>query len=73
MRTIPRGMPLVLLAAALVGCVANNTTSTRSTSNKMEDAPKLAPDIRGTDADEKSFRLSDYRGKVVLLDFWAEF
>ena len=32
---------------------------------------KLAPDIEGEDQDGKRFRLSDYRGKVVLLDFWS--
>lgn len=31
-----------------------------------------APEIVGEDADGKSFKLSDYRGKVVLLDFWFE-
>jgi cytochrome oxidase Cu insertion factor (SCO1/SenC/PrrC family) len=30
-----------------------------------------APDIDGTDQDGKSFKLSDYKGKVVLLDFWG--
>jgi hypothetical protein len=33
---------------------------------------KTAPDIRGKDGDEREFKLSDYRGKVVVLDFWAE-
>src|SRR5262245_16913776 len=32
---------------------------------------KTAPDIEGEDGDGKKFKLSDYRGKVVLLDFWA--
>jgi thiol-disulfide isomerase/thioredoxin len=32
---------------------------------------KVAPDIEGTDGDGKPFRLSDYRGKVVVLDFWG--
>jgi hypothetical protein len=32
---------------------------------------KDAPDIKGSDQDAKSFKLSDYRGKVVLLDFWG--
>lgn len=32
---------------------------------------KVAPDILGKDLDDKSFKLSDYRGKVVLLDFWG--
>jgi peroxiredoxin len=30
-----------------------------------------APDFSVTDIDGKKFSLSDYRGKVVLLDFWA--
>ena len=30
-----------------------------------------APDIIGEDQDGKRFKLSDYRGKVVLLDFWS--
>jgi hypothetical protein len=32
-----------------------------------------APDIEGADQDGKRFKLSDYRGKVVLLDFWSEY
>jgi hypothetical protein len=32
---------------------------------------KVAPEIEGPDTDGKVFKLSDYRGKVVLLDFWA--
>jgi hypothetical protein len=34
---------------------------------------KEAPDIEGEDQDGKRFKLSDYRGKVVLLDFWSEY
>jgi hypothetical protein len=29
------------------------------------------PDIEGQDEDGKCFKLSDYRGKMVLLDFWS--
>jgi hypothetical protein len=32
---------------------------------------KAAPDIEGEDQDGKRFKLGDYRGKVVLLDFWS--
>jgi hypothetical protein len=32
---------------------------------------KVAPEIEGEDIDGKRFKLSDYRGKVVVLDFWG--
>ena len=32
----------------------------------------LAPDIQGEDLDGVKFKLSDYRGKVVVLDFWGD-
>jgi hypothetical protein len=32
---------------------------------------KPAPEIEGEDIDGKRFKLSDYRGKVILLDFWG--
>jgi len=32
---------------------------------------KPAPEIEGEDIDGVKFKLSDYRGKVVLLDFWG--
>ncbi len=88
MRTLPRRLALLLIGAALTGCV-NNANTTRSTSHKpanagkpaaaskaanaskVVDAGKPAPEIAGIDADGKKFLLSDYRGKVVLLDFWA--
>ncbi len=34
-------------------------------------AGKPAPEIEGVDLDSVAFKLSDYRGKVVLLDFWG--
>ncbi len=32
---------------------------------------KVAPDFAAEDQDGTSFKLSDYRGKVVVLDFWG--
>ncbi len=32
---------------------------------------KMAPEIEGEDLDGAKFKLSDYRGKVVFLSFWA--
>lgn len=31
----------------------------------------IAPDFEATDENGKTFKLSDYRGKVVVLDFWG--
>jgi cytochrome oxidase Cu insertion factor (SCO1/SenC/PrrC family) len=31
----------------------------------------MAPEIDGEDIDGHRFKLSDYRGKVVVLDFWG--
>jgi peroxiredoxin len=45
------------MAAMVVGCTS-----------PMSSGP--APEIQGVDADGAAFKLSDYRGKVVLLDFW---
>ena len=33
---------------------------------------KVAPEIEGEDQDGVRFKLSDYRGKVVLLYFWQQ-
>ena len=33
---------------------------------------KVAPEIQGEDVEGKSFKLSDYRGKVVVIDFWGD-
>lgn len=32
---------------------------------------KVAPEIEGEDIDGKKLRLSDFRGKIVMLSFWA--
>src|SRR5207342_1906767 len=32
---------------------------------------KVAPEIDGNGIDGKSLKLSDYRGRVVVLSFWA--
>lgn len=32
----------------------------------------VAPDIAGTDLDGVDFKLSDYNGKIIFLDFWGD-
>jgi hypothetical protein len=34
---------------------------------------RVAPEIESLDQDGKAFKLRDYRGKVVLLDFWTRY
>jgi hypothetical protein len=36
-------------------------------------AGRMAAEIEGDDQDGRPFKLSDYRGKVVLLYFWSEY
>jgi thiol-disulfide isomerase/thioredoxin len=38
---------------------------------QLAKAPRPLPDLVFLDSDDKELRLSDYKGKVVLLNFWA--
>jgi len=58
------GLAVVVCVALVVACAA----APRLTPVK---ARKLAPDFTLKDANGSTVHLSDYRGKVVLLDFWA--
>ena len=33
---------------------------------------KPCPEIAGEDIDGKPFKLGDYKGKVVVIDFWGD-
>ena len=40
-------------------------------SDTISQVPKLAPDFALQDVDGSIHHLSDYRGKVVMLNFWG--
>lgn len=51
------------------GAVANRPPATGGQGFNIG---QTAPDIDGEDIDGVRFKLSDYRGKVVVLDFWGD-
>ena len=78
---IPRYLELLKLSAG-VEVAAQKPRKPEEQSFKMQDLPrrfakiyeefeKPAPDFSSTDLDGNPISLQQYRGKVVLLDFWA--
>ncbi|MFH0766087.1 MAG: TlpA disulfide reductase family protein [Calditrichota bacterium] len=63
-----------LLALALsLSLIAGSSVIVQAQEEVAPQAPNLvkAADFQLTDLDGKPVKLSDYRGKVIILDFWA--
>lgn len=68
---------LLLTAVCLAGCsrvpADRQAASPESPLARAPQVGQPAPEIDGVDLDGQRFRLSDYRGKVVMLDFWKTY
>ena len=66
---------LICLGLALYGCgqfrAARMPADSQLALARVPVVGQVAPEIEGEDLDGVPFKLSDYRGKVVVLDFWG--
>ena len=69
------GPRLVSSPREVKGTQVPDAASSAPTANSLElsvfDQPQDVPEIHFTDADNRNLTLTDFRGKVVLLNIWA--
>jgi len=64
-------MAAVIVLSAMAGGCGATYSSVRTDSVKATKDRKSAPDFTLKDSDGRTVKLADYRGKIVLLNFWA--
>ena len=67
-----RTLVVLALAGALAGCSGLDSMNAPGGSGSVAVGSE-APDASGRDADGHGLKLADFRGKVVMLSFWANF
>ena len=69
----PRACTLALLAlsVSITACSESPERVSAAQSKPAKGAAKVAPGFALKDSDGRTVKLSDYQGKVVLLNFWA--
>jgi thiol-disulfide isomerase/thioredoxin len=75
MRSFIRIAIAALLGAILIGCMKREDESAapavKPASSGSYRIGQMAQEIEGEDMDGQRMKLSDFRGKVVVLDFWG--
>ncbi|HQS17318.1 TlpA disulfide reductase family protein [Reyranella sp.] len=64
-------LALPLLAGRAIAGVKPDMAKGSMERFKLAAQPKALPDLEIQNADDKPMKLSDFKGKVVLLNFWA--
>jgi len=61
----------VFILVGFTGCTTSSSNSNNTTSNQATSDRQVAPDFSWKDTNGNVVKLSDLKGSVVLLDFWA--
>ena len=66
---------MVLAARASTPAQTGGATAAQPLAAQHDEGPKIgspAPAIEGTDPDGKPIKLADFKGKIVLVDFFGD-